>query len=251
MKINVHAGHCKSGKTACGAVSLLDESKENRLITAEVIRLLKADGNTVYDCTNDTASSVNENLRKIVDKCNAHSVDLDVSIHLNSGRKDKKGDGSVGGTEIWVTASSGIKKTASSRILKNMAALGFKNRGIRITGGLYVLNHTKAKAILIEVCFVDDKDDYNLYKKVGYKKVAEAIAEGIVGHAIKGTSTTKKYQALYDMNIRMSGSINATVIGHLKKGGTISGTPAANNWLKTSKGYVRIKGEKTTYLKEI
>ena len=251
MKINVHAGHCLSGKMACGAVGLLDESKENRLITAEVIRLLKADGNAVYDCTNDTASSVNDNLTKIVAKCNAHSVDLDVSIHLNSGRKDKKGDGSVGGTEIWVTASSGIKKTASSRILKNMAALGFKNRGIRITDVLYVLNHTKAKAILIEVCFVDDKDDYNLYKKVGYKKVAEAIAEGIVGHTIKGTSTTKKYQALYDMNIRMSGSINATVIGHLKKGGTISGTPAANNWLKTSKGYVRIKGEKTTYLKEI
>ena len=251
MKINVHAGHCLSGKTACGAVGLLDESKENRLITAEVIRLLKADGNTVYDCTNDTASSVNENLRKIVDKCNAHSVDLDVSIHLNSGRKDKKGDGSVGGTEIWVTASSGIKKTASSRILKNMATLGFKNRGIRITDGLYVLNHTKAKAILIEVCFVDDKDDYNLYKKVRYKKVAEAIAEGIVGHTIKGASTTKKYQALYDMNIRMSGSINAIVIGHLEKGATISGTPVANNWLKTSKGYVRIKGEKTTYLKQI
>lgn len=132
-----------------------------------------------------------------------------------------------------------------------MAALGFKNRGLKITDGLYVLNHTKAKAILIEVCFVDDKDDYNLYKKVGYKKVAEAIAEGIVGHVIKGTSTTKKYQALYDMNIRMSGSINATVIGYLEKGGIISGTPAANNWLKTSKGYVRIKGEKTTYLKEI
>ena len=35
--ISIHAGHNPAGKTACGAVGLLDESKENRLIVAEVI----------------------------------------------------------------------------------------------------------------------------------------------------------------------------------------------------------------------
>ena len=36
--ISIHAGHNPAGKTACGAVGLLDESKENRLIVAEVIK---------------------------------------------------------------------------------------------------------------------------------------------------------------------------------------------------------------------
>lgn len=38
----------------------------------------------------------------------------------------------------------------------------------------------RGKAILIEVCFVDDRDDYELYKKIGYQKVAETIADGII-----------------------------------------------------------------------
>ena len=66
-------------------------------------------------------------------------------------------------------------------IEEELKKLGFTNRGIKTTGGLYYLNHTINKAILIEVCFVDDKDDYNLYKKVGYKKIAKAIADGIAG----------------------------------------------------------------------
>lgn len=85
------------------------------------------------------------------------------------------------GTEIWCTQSVGIKKTVGNRILANMKKLGFTNRGIKTTGNLYYLNHTINKAILIEVCFVDDRDDYNLYKKLGYKKIAKAIADRIAG----------------------------------------------------------------------
>ncbi len=72
-----------------------------------------------------------------------------------------------------------------------MNKIGFKNRGIKTTSGLYYLNHTKNKAILVEVCFVDDKDDYKLYKKVGYKAVARAIAEGIIGEELKGKKEEK------------------------------------------------------------
>ena len=39
---NISAGHNPPGKVACGACGLLDESRENRLITKEVIRLLKS-----------------------------------------------------------------------------------------------------------------------------------------------------------------------------------------------------------------
>lgn len=184
MRYNVHAGHNPAGKIACGAVGLLDESKENRLIADEIMRLLRLSGNTVYDCTVDNGTSQNDVLKKIVTKCNSHTVDFDFSIHLNSGRSDKTGDGKIGGFEVWVSSTNKGKGEVAERIRKNMKSLGFTDRGTKTTSSLYVLNKTVAPALLLEVCFVDDKDDYNLYKKAGYKAVAKAIAEGIVGKTI-------------------------------------------------------------------
>ena len=244
MIYNVHAGHNAASKIACGAVSILNESRENRKVVKELIRLLRID-NTVYDCTVDNAKDVNANLKEIVAKCNAHDVDLDISIHFNSGAKNKNGNGKTTGTEVWVTEIKGIKKTTGERICKNMAKLGFTNRGVKKSEGLYVLNHTKAKAILVEVCFVDDKDDANLYKKVGYEKIARAIAEGITGYKI---DERPRYRAVRNVNIRKSPTTRSDKLGALKKGDTIKGTPTADNWLKTDKGYIRIKGLKT-YLK--
>ncbi len=177
---NVHAGHNPAGEIACGASDLLDESREDRKIAKEVIRALRATGNKVYDCTVNNGTSQADVLKRIVTKCNSHKVDLDVSIHLNSGRYDRKGDGKIGGCEVLCTDNVGIKKEAASHIRKNMKKLGFTDRGTKTSNGLYFLNHTAAKAILIEVCFVDDKDDYILYKKTGYKKIAKAIANGIM-----------------------------------------------------------------------
>lgn len=188
---NISAGHNPCGKIACGAIGFLDESKEDRQIVKEIIRLLQSDGHKVYECTCNNGKSQGDVLKKVVFECNKRDVTLDISVHLNSGRNDCAGDGKVAGTEIWCTASSGIKKRTAEKILTNMKKLGFKNRGIKTTGGLYYLNHTKNKAILVEVCFVDDEDDYELYKKVGYKAVARAIAEGISGDVIKGEEGPK------------------------------------------------------------
>lgn len=181
---NIHGGHNPEGKVACGASGFLDESREDRLICKEVVRLLKLDGHKAYDCTCNNGKNQGDVLKKIVAKCNKRNATLDVSIHLNSGRNDRKGDGKIAGVEVLCTSASGIKKDAASRIRKSMKKLGFTDRGTKKTGSLYFLNHTKNKAILVEACFVDDKDDYELYKKVGYKAVAKAIVEGIVGKSI-------------------------------------------------------------------
>ena len=46
--------------------------------------------------------------------------------------------------------------------------------------------------LLVECCFVDDKDDIKIYDS---KKMAKAIAEGILNRAIsKAQSTTEKYK---------------------------------------------------------
>ena len=177
---NVHAGHCPQGKGAYGAVGILKESVENRLVKDEVIRLLRVEGHTVYDCTCEENTTQDGCLRKIVTKCNQHNVALDVSIHLNSGRNDYKGDNSTGGTEVWNYDTR--TKVISDRICSNIAKeLGIRNRGTKYNKNLYVLNSTNSPALLVECCFVDDKDDADHWNA---KKCAKAIAEGILNKTI-------------------------------------------------------------------
>ena len=62
-----------------------------------------------------------------------------------------------------------------------MSKLGFKNRGIKINQGLYFLKHTNKPSLLIEVCFVDDKDDVKLYNS-DKDAIAEAIVKAVLNH---------------------------------------------------------------------
>ena len=155
MIINVHAGHNPAGKIACGAVGLIDEN-----------------------CTVNNGSSQTDVLKRIVEKCNAHTADLDISIHFNSAAKDEEGDGRTTGTEVFVYSSSSSAAAYAEKVCSEIAALGFRNRGVKYSSGLYVLKNTKAPAMLIECCFVDDRDDVELYH---YRKMASAIVRGITG----------------------------------------------------------------------
>lgn len=197
---NVHAGHNPAGKVACGAVGLLDESKEDRLVAFELINYLRKAGQTVRDCTCNNGTSQNDVLKKIVDKCNEVTAAYDISIHLNSGRKDNKGDGVQGGFEVHVRDTNDGKKEIAERAIANMKALGFRihSTGIVIRKDLYVLNHTKAPALLFEICFVDDKDDYGQYQKVGYKRIARALAEAIINKEIEDDTVTSNFTGLAD-----------------------------------------------------
>ena len=187
MKINVHGGH---NILTPGANSLLDELTEDRKVKAKVINLLRAAGHTVYDCTDDKGKTENANLVNIVKKCNAHKVDIDVSIHLNCGRNDKKGDGDTGGVEVYVYDKSKNSPVASAeRVAANISkALGIRKRGLKVNSSLYVLRETNEQEMLIECCFVDDKDDV---KKWDADKCAKAIAEGVLNKKIEKKKTPK------------------------------------------------------------
>lgn len=189
-KYNVHAGHCPQGKGASGAVGFLKESVEDRKVKNEVIRLLKGQGHTVYDCTCDTAESQSGCLDKIVSKCNQHSVKRDISIHLNSGRNDQKGDGSTGGVEVYVYSGRSETYDDAERICQEVSkALGVTNRGVKINTSLCVLRSTKSPALLVECCFVDDKDDYGCWDA---EKCAAAIVKGLTGKSAGSTAGKKK-----------------------------------------------------------
>lgn len=188
MRINVHAGHNPAGKVACGSVGLINESTENRRVKDEVIAQLQALGHTVYDCTENNGSGQTDVLKKIVSKCNQHAVDLDVSIHFNSAANDPGGNGKTTGVEAYVYSSSSKAKSYAEKVCTEISALGFRNRGVETSSTLYVLKHTISPAVLIECCFVDDKDDVELYD---YQKMATAIVKGITGQTVQQPEETE------------------------------------------------------------
>ena len=175
MKINIHAGHNPDGKVASGAVGLVKESTEARTVKDKVIQYLKKAGHTVYDCTCNDGVSQSDVLKKIVAKCNVHKVDLDVSIHFNSGANDKKGDGKSKGVEVLVYSEKSKSYDAAKRVCDKLSTLGLKNRGVKVRDDLYFLKHTNASALVIEVAFTDDFDDVEIYKK-NVNKIAKYIA---------------------------------------------------------------------------
>lgn len=229
MRINVHAGHNIASYTACGAVGLINESIEDRKVKDEVIRQLRALGHTVYDCTIDRASSVSNNLSQIVSKCNEHTVDLDISIHFNSGANDTSGNGTTTGAEVWVYGNGTKVNTYAEKVCQEISKLGFRNRGIKSSTGLYVLKHTKSPAMLIECCFVDDRDDVNIYNA---NYMANAIVKGITGKSsavVPTDSPRKNYLAKgdrgdsvktlqRDLNVFLSGDSKIKVDGDFGTG---------------------------------
>ena len=191
MKINIHAGHGARGSKSCGAIELICESTENRKVKDECIRLLKEEGHTIHDCTVDYPNSKSDCLNKIVALCNRNKVDLDVSIHFNSGANDKNGNNKSCGVEVYVHNSNSPSYPYAKRIVDNISSLGFANRGVKIDPKLTVLKKTDSPALLIECCFVDDADDVKLYN---YKTMAKAIVEGILDKKIiSSTIKNKKY----------------------------------------------------------
>ena len=183
---NIHAGHCPQGQGAYGAVGVLQESVEDRLVKNRVISALRNAGQTVYDCTDDTNCDEGTNLARIVNKCNQRKVDLDVSIHLNSGRNDYSGDGSIGGVEVWCYDSG--TAAVAQRICNNISSkLGLTNRGVKYNQGWYVLKNTVSPALLVECCFVDDKDDAGRWD---VNACGDAIASGILNRSVTGAAAT-------------------------------------------------------------
>ena len=171
---NVHGGH---NHIVPGAKGLLDETTEDRKVTARVISALRAAGHTVYDCTDDSGRTQGQNLANIVAKCNAHPVDLNISNHLNAG----------GGTGVEVWCYNEKTKDIAAAICASVStALGIPNRGVKYSKNLYVLRKTAGSAILVECCFVDNQNDASHWNA---DKCGDAIASAIAGKTVSGTTS--------------------------------------------------------------
>lgn len=178
---NIHGGHAPAGKKGSGAVGIVNESTVDREIKDAVITKLRASGHTVYDCTCENGGSATEVLKEICAKANAHTVDLDVSIHLNCY------DGSAKGTEVLVYQLGGKAEQYAKNIVNAIAGLGYTNRGVKVRNDLYYLKHTKNVALLIETFFCDNQEDVNRYN---LDAMADAIVNGITGEVSSSAEAT-------------------------------------------------------------
>ena len=191
MRIGINCGHTVSRQPGCGAVGFIDESVETREVGMRVMSLLRQAGHTVVDCTNDYAPSTSSNLSQIVGLANKQPLDLFISIHFNAG----------GGQGTEVFTYGGEKHAEAVRVCNALNKFGFVNRGIKDGSNLYVVRRSDAKAMLIEVCFVDTKSDVDLYNSVGVDRIAQAICTAIVGQEMNNGEdlTMGQYEELKQM----------------------------------------------------
>lgn len=178
MRVLVMAGHTLRGK-GTGASKYLNESKETRRVAKKVVEYLKKlniDATYIYL---DEAKG-NDYLKEQVALANTKGTfDIVIQIHFNAGSSDP--NNFTTGTETYYVSAKG--KVFADRVNAKLSTM-FRDRGAKNTKpNLYWLKYTNNPAILIETCFVDDKDDARVYEQE-FDSICKLIAEGIANKSI-------------------------------------------------------------------
>ena len=170
----IDAGHGGSDPGASGsdrtekddtlaAALALQQAMEARNITVVMTR------------SDDTALTLQERVA-CAEKNNAN---LFLSLHRNVAEAGN-------GIEIWIAQQcSATSHALADRVHTNLLAVGVQNdRGIRTgtqsgNGDYYVLSHTTMPAVLIELGFMQDEEDNNLFDR-HLTDYTDAIANAVV-----------------------------------------------------------------------
>lgn len=172
MRIGLNAGHTLSGPGS-GTSGVIAESVETRKVCSRLTEMFKVCGVEVVPCTVDKAASQSAYLQQAVNMANRTDLDYFISIHFNNDAK-KAGHG------VEVYTYKGRQYPDAVDVCEHIAALGFKNRGVKEGSGLYVIRKTKAKSMLIEVCFVNDPDASAYQQK--FEQICTAIAYALADY---------------------------------------------------------------------
>lgn len=181
----MRAGH---NLKSTGARGLIDEAIETRKVKEPLISFLREAGGNVLDVTPENLDSASD-LQYGVKKANDWNADLFISIHFNNAYKIYSGPL---GSECYVysTKDKYNDEVYAKRILDKLSKVGFKNRGVKTSTEFYELRETKMASVIVEVCFVESKEDIAIYKKVGKEEIAKKIAEGILNKTINNSFKT-------------------------------------------------------------
>lgn len=185
MKILLISGHGAGDPGAigtCNGVKYKEADLTREVVSALAAKLKGFADVTVYDQTRNAYTDYcNGTLNS---RANFANYDFVLEVHFNAYKADS-GDGKNKGVEIFAKSGSEIE----GNIVKNIAALGFTNRGVK-SNSYAVINTARSKgtrAALLEVCFIDDADDMKLYlaKK---NDIIIAIVKGF-GFSVSGSTS--------------------------------------------------------------
>ncbi len=180
-----HAGH---GGIDPGAVGNgRQEAEVARLYNNKIVQLTGA-----VNATDDTATSVNDNLNKIVAKVNAVSGndDWNISIHLNAATP------AATGVEVFAFSQDSAGMAKAAEISAKLADVyGIPNRGAKAGDGLFVIKNTKGHMLLIELGFISNANDLNqVLNKIDAACNAIVGSFGYSGGAISNPTEKTKNQ---------------------------------------------------------
>lgn len=179
-KVAIDPGHGGYDSGALGP----NGTKEKDITLAVSLKLgdvlVKNGVDVVFTRTSDNVpwpNNKNIELQTRCDIANNAKVDYFVSIHTNS----VDGSPTTSGIETFYDRD----RTNGIPLAKNIQAelineFGARDRGIK-SSGLYVVKHTNAPAVLVELEFLSNPEKEKMFKDPNYQqKYAEAIARGIM-----------------------------------------------------------------------
>lgn len=156
-----------------------------RLTMAVGERLEKAGYKVYYTRTEDVYHSPYEK----AELANQSGGRYFISFHRNSAMEDNL----YNGVESLVYRENDTVSRIASSINEQLAAVGFKNLGVEEVPGLIVLRKTKMPAVLVEVGFLNNDADNQLFD-AKFDQIADAIAAGIQNAIpLSGTSRGKSW----------------------------------------------------------
>lgn len=147
------------------------ESNDVLSIGRAVALDIRSHGVTV-DETRTSDTTVNLNDRSAFENKNIY--DYFISFHRNAYNPEK-----AEGVEVYTYLNAGAKaKKLAHVVQKSLLALGFTDRGIK-EANYHVLRETKAPAVLIEMGFIDNSKDNNLFD-IKKNEIIKAISKAIL-----------------------------------------------------------------------
>ena len=146
-------------------------------ISQRVRDILKSRGLKKVLLTRDTDKTLS--LADRVEFANSRNADIYVSIHINASVKTE-----INGIETHYYTQNGynVAKIMHKELMQNVDA---EDRGL-FKSKFYVINHTEAPAVLLELGFISNDQERNaLTSTKRQEDSANAIAEGIINYLME------------------------------------------------------------------
>ena len=119
-------------------------------------------------------SDVNLSLKARVDFANKGDYDYFISFHRNAFKAEL-----ANGAEVFIHPKASPKaRRLGEAIQKGLVDCGFRNRGLKLAH-FYVLSKTKMPAVLIEIGFIDNSGDNDLFD-LKRNEIIDSISRAII-----------------------------------------------------------------------